>query len=233
MAGADGAAAEQRRQLQFDAGGKAERAFRADQHMREIDVVLSRHQRIEIVAADAALHLGEARGDLVGLARADRQQVLGQRPQRRRHVVGGCRRSAEMRQRAVGQHRLDRENVIAHGAVAQRRPPQELLPAMPPMVAREDGGDVDRKPQPVRLELAVELVEHDARLDRAACALDVEIEDAGQVFGAVDHQRGADGLPGLRGAAAARQHGDAFGRGQFLSPVRLLLSCAGRRRRPA
>ena len=65
----------------------------------------------------------------------------------------------------------------------------------------------------MRLELAVELVEHDAGLDRAARALDVEIEDAGEVFGAVDDQRGADGLPGLRGAAAARQHRDALGPG--------------------
>ena len=76
MAGADRAAAEQRRKLQFDARGKRERAFAADQHVREIDVVLARHQRVEIVAADAALHFGKARGDLVGLARADGEQIL-------------------------------------------------------------------------------------------------------------------------------------------------------------
>ena len=80
MAGADRAAAEQRRQFQFDTRGKSERALRADQHVGEIDVVLAGHQRVEIVTADAALHLGEARGDLVGLARADRQQILGERP---------------------------------------------------------------------------------------------------------------------------------------------------------
>ena len=66
MHGADRAAAEHGRKLQFDAGGKAERAFRADQHMGEVDVVLARHQRVEIVAADPALHLGKAFGDLVG-----------------------------------------------------------------------------------------------------------------------------------------------------------------------
>ena len=106
--GADRAAAEQRRQFQFDAGGKAERALRADQHMRQIDVVLAGHQRVEIVAADAALHLGKARGDLVGFARADGEQILGERAQRRRHVVDVAADAAEMRQRAVGQHRLDR-----------------------------------------------------------------------------------------------------------------------------
>ena len=71
MAGADRAAAEQRRKLQFDARGKGERTFAADQHMREVDVVLAGHERIEIVSADAPLDFRKPRGDLVGLARAD------------------------------------------------------------------------------------------------------------------------------------------------------------------
>ena len=110
MAGADRAAAEQRRKLQFDARGKGERAFAADQHMREVDVVLARHQRIEIVAADAALHFWKTRGDLVGLARADGKQVLGERPQRRPATsLRVAADAAEMRKRSVGQQRLDRD----------------------------------------------------------------------------------------------------------------------------
>ena len=100
--------------------------------------LLAGHQRVEIVAADAALHLGKARGDLVGLARADGEQVLGERPQRRRHVVEVAADAAEMRERAVGQHRVDRRSRCrAWCRSACERPPQELLPAMPPMVARE------------------------------------------------------------------------------------------------
>ena len=216
--GADRAAAEQRRQLQFDAGREAERAFGADQHMREVDVVLARHQRVEIVAADAALHLREARGDLVGLARADREQVLGQRPQRRRHVVEVAADAAEMRQRAVRQQRLDRDHVVAHGAVAHRAAAAGIVAGHAADGGARGGGDIDREPQPVRLELAVEIVEHDAGLDRAARALDVEIEDAGEIFRAIHHQRFADGLPGLRGAAAARQHAGAFGAGNPYRP---------------
>ncbi len=79
MAGPDRATPEQRRQFQFDARGKSKRALRADQHMRQIDVVLTGHQRVEIIAANTALHLGETRGDLVGLARADNEQILGER----------------------------------------------------------------------------------------------------------------------------------------------------------
>jgi hypothetical protein len=40
----------------------------------------------------------------------------------------------------------------------------------------------------VRLELAVEIVEHDAGLDRHAPALDVEIQDAREVLRAVDDE---------------------------------------------
>ena len=54
--------------------------------------------------------------------------------------------------------------------------------------------DVDREPQPVRLEPAVELVEHDAGLDHAALPRDVELEHTVEMFRAVDDQRGVDGL---------------------------------------
>ena len=93
MHGADRAAAEQRRQLQFDRGGERQRAFRADQDVREIDVVASRHQRVDVVAADPALHLGKARRDLVGLARAEREQVA-RRAARSGEFAGRSDRSA-------------------------------------------------------------------------------------------------------------------------------------------
>src|SRR5579884_3659878 len=51
-----GAAAKQRRKLQFDGGREGERALRSDQEVRQVDVVARRQQGVEIVAADAALH---------------------------------------------------------------------------------------------------------------------------------------------------------------------------------
>ncbi len=100
MAGADRAPAEQRRELQLDLGGEGERALGADQDMREVDVVAAGHQRIEIVAADPALHLRETRRDLVGLARAERQEIA--------------------RQRRNGEFAEDRRD---HGAVGRNAPP--------------------------------------------------------------------------------------------------------------
>ncbi len=60
------------------------------------------------------------------------------------------------------------------------------------------------------LEPAIELVEHDAGLHHAAPVGDIELDDVVEVFGAIDHQRLVDRLPGLRGAATARQHRDSL-----------------------
>jgi len=56
----------------------------------------------------------------------------------------------------------------------------------------------------VRLELAIEVIEHDAGLDHAAPACHIEIEDAIEIFRAVDHEGMVDGLAALRRSAAAR-----------------------------
>ena len=60
------------------------------------------------------------------------------------------------------------------------------------------------------LELAVEVVEHNAGLDGTALPRDVEIEDTVKILRAIDDQAFAHRLPALRGAAAARQHRDAL-----------------------
>ena len=235
MAGADCAAAEHRRQLQFDLGREAERAFRPDQDMREIEIVAARREGVEIVAADPALDLGEARVDLVGLALADREQIARQSPQRR--VCGnigevGADR-AEMRAAAVSQQRVDRDHVLARIAVAQRARAAGIVAGHAADGGARGGRDIDRKPQAVRFQRAVEIVEHDARLDHAAASRCVELENVVQIFRAIHHQRMVDGLPALRGAAAARQHADAlFARDRY-RPIGFLDRCAASPRPPA
>src|SRR5262249_3233675 len=59
VTGADRAAAEQRRELELDAGRERERALGAHKDVREVEIVAPGHQRIEIVAADPTLHLGK------------------------------------------------------------------------------------------------------------------------------------------------------------------------------
>ena len=212
MAGADGAAAEQRRELELDAGGKPERALGADQDVGEIVLGRVAGERIEIVAADAALHLGKARRDLIGFPRPDGEQVLRQSPQRRarRQFPQAGTDGTEMRRRAVRQHRIDRQQVIAGDAVAQRARAAGIVARHAADGGARGGGDVDRKPQSMGFEVAVELVEHDAGLDHAAPSRNVELNDAVEIFGAVDDEGAIDGLAALGGAAAARQHGHAF-----------------------
>ncbi len=157
----------------------------------------------EIVAADAALHLREALLDLMGLARPDREQILGQRPQRRRHVLEIAADAPEMRKRTVSQHRVDGHDIVAHGAVAHRSAAAGIVRRHAADGRARCRGDIDRKPEPVGFELSVKLVEHDAGLHRATRAFDVEIEDTGQIFRAVHDQGLAHRLAGLRSAAAA------------------------------
>ena len=62
----------------------------------------------------------------------------------------------------------------------------------------------------MRLELAVELVKDDARLDKAAAPLDIQLEYPVQMLAGVDDDGMVDRLPALRRAATARQHGNAL-----------------------
>jgi hypothetical protein len=67
------------------------------------------------------------------------------------------------------------------------------------------GGDVDREPQAVGPEKAVQPVQHDSRLHRDPLRLGLEVEHLVQVLGDVDHQGRAHGLAALGGAGTPRQ----------------------------
>ena len=127
-----------------------------------------------------------------------------------------------MQARAVGQRRIHRQRVVAHGAVAQRTAAAGIVAGHAADGGARGGGDVDRKPQPVFFELAVEVVEHDAGLDHADAVFDVEREDAVQVLGKVDDDSLVDGLAALRGPAAARGDDQALVPGNRKRPQRLV-----------
>ena len=85
------------------------------------------------------------------------------------------------------------------------REPHELLPAMPPMVARLAGETSTGKKSPLGFSQAFSPVEHDAGLDRDAPRLLVETDHPVEVPAGVDDHRFADRLSALRRAGAARQ----------------------------
>ena len=196
VAGADRARADQRRELELDRRREGERAFRSDQDMRQIEIVAARHQGVEIIAADPPLDLGEPGLDLAGLRGRERQQIGRERPQRRgrRNIRQIARDRPEMRPAAVGQHRIDRLHVLARIAVAQRAGAAGIVAHHAADGGARGGRDVDREPQAVGLEPPVELVEHDAGLDPAAGIGDIDLDQAVEIFRAVDDQQFVDGL---------------------------------------
>jgi len=129
---------------------------------------------------------------------------------------------AEMQRYAGGERRVDRQRIVAHGAVSQRAPAAGIVAGHAADGGARGGGDVDRKPQAVFPELTVEIVEHDSRLDHAGSALRVERDDAVEMFGEVDDDAVIDGLAALRGAAAARRDGPPGVAGNRQRPQRLV-----------
>ena len=115
MADAERPVADHRPQLQLDLRGEGERAFRADQQMRHVVGDVARGQRIEIVAADPALHLWEI-CRRSRRPRARRESSMSRNKQgrvRRIDVREIARHLAEMQQRAVGERGIHRQCVLS------------------------------------------------------------------------------------------------------------------------
>src|ERR1700730_16485969 len=100
--------------------------------------------------------------------------------------------STEMLWRSVRQHGIDRENVIARIAVTQRARSAGIVADHAADGCARGGRDIDRKPQSVRLEPAIELVEHNAWLDGAAFARNIELHNVIEIFRAVDDEGRGD-----------------------------------------
>ena len=93
------------------------------------------------------------------------------------------------RQTRVGKDGVDRQRVVAHGAVAQRAAAAGIV-----RCHAADGGarcrrDVDRKPEAVLSKRAIKLVEYNAGLDHAAPAGHVKLENLLEVLRAIDDKR--------------------------------------------
>ena len=161
---------------------------------------------IDVVTADPALQLREARGDLGRLAPAQRAQGGGQRGGH----AAGIGRLGEAAGGAVGQDRLDRPHIVAHGAVADRARAAAVVARHAAERRPVGGRDVDREEQAVGLQKAVQAVEHQAGLDRDPPGRRIEVADLGQMLRDIDHDRRANRLAALGGAAAPGQNRHAL-----------------------
>ena len=81
---------------------------------------------------------------------------------------------------------------------------------MPPMVAREEVEMSTGNQRPCGLSRRLSSSSTIPGSTMQRLPGDVELDQLIEIARAVDDQRGIYGLPGLRGAAAARQHADAL-----------------------
>ena len=211
-------AGRQRPEPEFDGGAEGKRSFRADEKMRQVDPVAGLpagtkchgvgHQRIDIISPDPAKDLRKPVKNVlpVRLSHGKKPWLqLGKQA-----VWRGAGNVAEPCLRPVGHDGFDGGDIVAHHAVADRPPAAAVVSGH-----AADGGaarrrDIDREPKAMRLQLAVELVKDDSRLDNAATRLDIELEDAVKMPAGIDHDGIVDRLPALRRPTATRQHGKTF-----------------------
>ena len=106
---------------------------------------------------------------------------------------------------------VDRQHVVAHGAVAQRTAAAGIVAGHAADGGARGGRDVDREPQPVRLRAArfssSSTMPGSTTQRRFSTS---SSRHAVQMFRAVEDQGVVDGLAALRGAAAARRDRDAL-----------------------
>ena len=198
---------------------QAERAFRADDQVGEVERACGVGKRVEVVAADpsedlgiAAVHLGGVfdtqpahrpiAPPLERVRRADRVELVRrQRPQ--------------MDDGAVADRHVEIEYVVDRLAVEHRACPTGVVADHAADGGPAGGGDVGGELQPVGEQMRVQLGEHDAWFDTCPALGDVHLEHAVEVLGRVQLEPGANSLPRLRGAAATRGDRDAVSAGDL------------------
>ena len=155
---------------------------------------------VEVVAADPPEDPREPRPDGLPVLRDDVADRAMDRPHA---ILAGAGRielpigqGAEGRGGAVGQHDVDLADVIDRLAVPERPGARRVVadhPAERRPVARRDVGP---EHQPERLQVRIELIEHDPRLDPHGHRVAIDDADPVHVLGEVDHDGRPDRLPG-------------------------------------
>ena len=110
----------------------------------------------------------------------------------------------ELCRRAVGQHDLDGPHVIDRLAVAERPGTRRVVADHAADRGPVAGRDVRPEHQPQRLEVGVELVEHDARLDPHRHRIAIDDADPVKILREVDDDPRPDGLAREAGGPAPR-----------------------------
>ena len=187
-----------------------ERALGAHDHARDIHQPAVAGECVQVVAGDAPRDVREARRDLVAVLGAQAAQPavdialeVGLLQLRREFRAVHAREPCV---RAVGEHDLQFDHLIERLAVEHGVRAAGVV-ADPPAdrrLVRRRG--VDGVVQAVRLQFAVQLRQHHARLHARPPLIDVDLDHLAHVGREVEHDGMVHALAGETRPAAARQH---------------------------
>ena len=200
----------QRRELQRERARPGQRALAADQQVRPVHatvgrvrIIALRLEDVDVVAADATHHFGNALANFIALAFANRTAVRQKLACTRRC----CSRFAdcvETRFGSVDQQRIDRGHVVHHVAVANRARAAGIIAGHAAERGLRRRADIDGKPQAVALQPCVQRVENDARFGVDRHCIAVKLADPIEIPGVIDDECRPYGLSALRAAGAPR-----------------------------
>ena len=213
----------ERDDLQLGRVHDGQRPLRADDQPRQVELPglvapadgadrQARDELVEVVAADPPEDLREPGRDRLAMPR---HRVADRPVDRADEVVPGADgvqlvvgQRAKSRGGAVGEHHVDGADVIDRLAVPQRPRAGRVVADHPADRGAVAGGDVRPEHQSQRLEVRVEPVEHDPRLDPDGHPVAIDDADPVQVLRKIEHDGRPDGLPRQARGGPARQHRD-------------------------
>ena len=196
-------------QAQLRVQDRDQGALAAGQRPGDVEALLGQ-QRVQVVARYPARDLRVALADLIraGLRQFPQGAVDPGAPAAGRddgRVLLVAGRPGPEPLPVVGQH-LEPDHVVHGLAVGLRGRAARVVADHAAQRAVIVGGRLRAEHQPVRRQLGVELVQHDAGLDHAGPRRRIDADQAVAVLGPVDDHRHVARLPGQAGAAATGHH---------------------------
>ena len=166
---------------------------------------------VKVVAADAPENPGKTGQDFRPKRLAQPGQLAvepaGQIVAARQAGEPGRIHRTEEGFRSVGENGLDLQHMVDHLAVDDRVRPRRIIPDHAAERGPAARGSVGTELKSLRLQIVVELVLNDPRLDPHPALLDIEFQHLVHVLGEIDVHGVADGLSGKTRGAASGQDG--------------------------
>ena len=106
---------------------------------------------------------------------------------------------------AIGKNGINCQNIIPHDAITDGSATTAVIGGHAANGCPTRGGNIYRKPQPMRLQLTVQFVKNNPGLNNAAPVFDIEFQNQIEVFCVIENQRVIDRLATLRCTATTRQ----------------------------